>query len=254
MLSIGSPAPAFSLPDQDGKPVTLSELAGRWVVLYFYPRDDTPGCTIEACEFTSSLPNFRTKDAEVFGCSADSASAHLKFIAKHELGIRLLTDADKRVMNAYGAFGKKVMYGKEVEGVIRSTVLIDPEGKVAYHWPKVSAAGHAALVLQKLAELRGDVIPTPVPAPIESLAATTPAKKPTAKKPMAKKAAAKKAPAAKKPAAKKLGAKKPAAKKPAPKKAAAKKSNAKAAAKPAKKPAKKAAKKSAPAARKKARR
>ncbi|MEQ1633807.1 MAG: redoxin domain-containing protein, partial [Planctomycetota bacterium] len=192
---------------------------------------------------------FRTKDAEVFGCSADGANAHLKFIAKHKLGIRLLTDADKRVMNAYGAFGKKVMYGKEVEGVIRSTVIVDPEGNVAHHWPKVSAAGHAAEVLQKLAELRGDVIPTPVPVPVESLAATTPAKKPTAKKPMAKKAAAKKAPAAKK-----LGAKKPAAKKPAPKKAAAKKSNAKAAAKPAKKSAKKPAKKSAPAARKKARR
>lgn len=231
MLSIGSPAPSFTLPDQDGKPVTLGDLAGQWVVLYFYPRDDTPGCTIEACEFTSALPNFSKCNAQVFGCSADSASAHLKFIAKHELRIRLLTDADKSVMKLYDAWGKKVMYGKEVEGVIRSTVVIDPNGNVAAHWPKVSAAGHAAEVLQKLAELRGDVVPTPVaPVPEQARAA---------KKPAARKVAPKKPTPKKSTAAKKLAATS-APKKSAPKKSAsAKKSVGK---KPANKPAKKAAK------------
>lgn len=155
MLSIGKPAPAFQLPDQDGKTVSLRDLAGRWVVLYFYPRDDTPGCTVEACEFTAANPEFRGLDADVFGCSSDSANAHQKFIAKHSLGIRLLTDADKKVMKAYGAYGKKVLYGKETVGVIRSTVLIAPDGTVAHHWAKVKAAGHADHVRTKLVELRG---------------------------------------------------------------------------------------------------
>jgi peroxiredoxin Q/BCP len=222
MVSIGGKAPSFNLPDQDGNYVSLASLAGQWVVLYFYPRDDTPGCTVEACEFTASLPHFSTRNAVVFGCSADGSAAHQKFIKKHSLGIRLLTDADKSVMNTYGAWGKKVMYGKEVEGVIRSTVLIDPQGNVAHHWPKVSAAGHAAEVGKKLAELLGEASAAPAAA----------GKK--ASKPAAKKAAR---PAAKKPAAK------PAAKAPAAKKPAAKKAAAKPAAKP-KKAAKKAAKKS----------
>lgn len=249
MLSIGSPAPSFTLPDQDGKPVALGDLAGQWIVLYFYPRDDTPGCTIEACEFTSALPNFGKMNAQVFGCSADSANAHLKFIAKYKLGIRLLTDADKKVMVAYGAWGKKVMYGKEVEGVIRSTVVIDPKGNVAAHWPKVSAAGHAAEVAQKLAELRGDVVPTPTPVMPPKAAS---AKKPATKSVAAAKPAAKAAAAAK-PAAK-ATAKKPAAKAaPAKKAPAAKPAKQPAAKKPAKPVAKKPAKKAAPApARKKA--
>ncbi len=155
MVSIGKPAPAFQLPDQDGKTVSLRDLVGRWVILYFYPRDDTPGCTVEACEFTAANSEFRGLDAEVFGCSADSGNAHQKFIAKHSLGIRLLTDADKKVMKAYGAYGKKVLYGKETIGVIRSTVLIAPDGTVAHHWAKVKAAGHADHVRAKLVELRG---------------------------------------------------------------------------------------------------
>lgn len=161
MIAFGTKAPPFRLPDQDGKTVALTDLAGRWVVLYFYPRDDTPGCTVEACEFTAALPAFRALDAVVFGCSADGASAHQKFIAKHRLGIGLLTDADKKVMKSYGAFGKKVMYGKQVEGVIRSTVLIAPDGTVAHHWPKVKAAGHAEQVRARLAELRGGAASAP---------------------------------------------------------------------------------------------
>ena len=154
MLATRAHAPPFTLPDQHGKTVSLADLAGRWVVLYFYPRDDTPGCTVEACEFTAAMPAFRGLDAQVFGCSADSAQAHQKFIAKHRLGIGLLTDADRAVMKSYGAFGKKLMYGKPVVGVIRSTVLIAPDGKVAHHWPTVKAAGHAEQVRARLAELQ----------------------------------------------------------------------------------------------------
>ena len=154
MVSIGDKAPSFTLPDQDGNYVSLASLAGQWVVLYFYPRDDTPGCTVEACEFTASLPNFSTRNAVVFGCSADGSAAHQKFIKKHSLGIRLLTDADKSVMNTYGAWGKKVMYGKEVEGIIRSTFLIDPKGIIRHVWPKVSVKGHVAEVIEVLQSLQ----------------------------------------------------------------------------------------------------
>lgn len=184
----GSPAPSFELPDQDGKPVRLGDLKGAWVVLYFYPKDDTPGCTTEACEFTTLLPDFSGLGARVFGCSADSAAAHTRFVAKYKLGITLLTDADRKVMKAYGAYGKKVMYGKEVVGVIRSTALIAPDGSVAFHWKSVKAAGHAAAVAQKLRELQGGAV-----APVVTKAAKTAKKaaKKAAKKPAAEKAAKK---------------------------------------------------------------
>jgi peroxiredoxin Q/BCP len=203
MLTLGAKAPAFTLPDQDGKQVSLQDLRGRWVVLYFYPKDDTPGCTVEACEFTAALPAFRGLDAVVYGCSADGASAHQKFIAKHKLGIGLLTDADKKVMKAYGAYGKKLMYGKEVEGVIRSTVLIAPDGVVAQHWPKVKAEGHAEAVRAALAALQGGAVAPAAaakkPAAKKPAKAPAPAKKVAAKPAAAKKAVAK---AAAKPAAK----------------------------------------------------
>ena len=181
MLTIGKAAPAFSLPDQDGVLVSSKDLRGRWIVLYFYPRDDTPGCTVEACEFTAALPDFRGLGAEVFGCSADGAPAHTKFIAKHRLGIRLLTDADRTVMKSYGAYGEKKLYGKPVIGVIRSTVLLAPDGTVAHHWATVKTAGHAAHVQQKLAALQGAAGPG----------------KPATAKPAAKKTAAKTGPKAK---------------------------------------------------------
>ena len=155
MLPTTSLAPPFTLPDQNGSLVSLAGLRGRWIVLYFYPRDDTPGCTIEACEFTSSLPDFTDLNAEVIGCSADDAASHTAFISKHKLGIRLLTDADRSVMRTYGAYGKKMLYGKEVEGVVRSTVLIAPDGTVAHHWETVKAEGHAEEVRSKLLELQG---------------------------------------------------------------------------------------------------
>ncbi len=154
-LAPGSPAPGFTLPDQDGTDVSLDDLKGRWVVLYFYPKDDTPGCTTEACEFTDALSEFEKLDATVLGCSPDPPEKHRDFIAKHDLKVRLLSDSDREVMERYGAWGEKKMYGRTSMGVIRSTVVIDPHGQIAHRWPKVKAAGHAAAVRQKIRELRG---------------------------------------------------------------------------------------------------
>jgi len=154
-IRAGAMAPAFTLPDQDGVAVPLSSLRGSWVVLYFYPKDDTPGCTTEACEFSEGIEAFRGLDAAVLGCSADSPEKHRSFIAKYDLSVRLLSDREHAVMEAYGAWGEKSMYGRTTMGVIRSTVLIDPDGRIAFHWPKVKAAGHAEKVREKLAELRG---------------------------------------------------------------------------------------------------
>jgi peroxiredoxin Q/BCP len=153
-LVVGRKAPAFALPDQDGQTVKLSDLKGQWVVLYFYPKDDTPGCTTEACDFTAGIKGFEKLDATVLGCSADSPESHRKFIAKYKLKVRLLTDAEHTTMTAYGAWGEKNMYGRKSMGVIRSTAIIDPQGVLAFHYPKVRAAGHAEAVREKLVELR----------------------------------------------------------------------------------------------------
>jgi len=153
-LEVGKKAPAFTLQDETGAKVKLADFVGQWVVLYFYPKDDTPGCTVEACEFTSGLSGFQKLDATVLGCSRDSAESHRKFIAKYKLKVKLLSDPDHAVMEKYGAWGEKSNYGKKTVGVVRSTVLINPEGKVAYHWPTVKADGHAEKVRAKLDELR----------------------------------------------------------------------------------------------------
>jgi peroxiredoxin Q/BCP len=153
-LVVGRKAPAFALPDQDGQTVKLSDLKGQWVVLYFYPKDDTPGCTTEACDFTAGIKGFEKLDATVLGCSGDSPESHRKFIAKYKLKVRLLTDAEHTTMTAYGAWGEKNMYGRKSMGVIRSTAIIDPQGMLAFHYPKVRAAGHAEAVREKLVELR----------------------------------------------------------------------------------------------------
>jgi peroxiredoxin Q/BCP len=153
-IAVGSKAPSFTTTDQDGKSVKLGDYAGRWVVLYFYPKDDTPGCTTEACDFTNGLKDFEKLDAVVLGCSPDSPESHQKFIAKYKLKVGLLSDPEHKVMEAYGAWGEKVLYGKKSIGVIRSTVIIDPAGKVAHHWARVSAAGHAEAVREKLKTLR----------------------------------------------------------------------------------------------------
>jgi peroxiredoxin Q/BCP len=155
MIAVGKKAPAFTLQNQNDEPVKLADLAGQWVVLYFYPRDDTPGCTTEAKEFTANLKAFQKLGATVLGCSPDKPASHTKFCSKHELGVTLLSDPDKKVMEKYGAWGEKTLYGKKTIGVIRSTLLIDPDGKVAHHWKSVKAAGHAEAVLGKLKELQG---------------------------------------------------------------------------------------------------
>ncbi|MBK7642752.1 MAG: peroxiredoxin [Planctomycetes bacterium] len=154
MIEVGKKAPPFKLQDQDGKQATLAEYAGQWVVLYFYPRDDTPGCTTEACDFTAGIRGFTKLDALVLGCSGDSPASHKKFIEKYKLKLRLLSDPEHGVMEKYGAWGPKVLYGKKSIGVIRSTVLIDPAGKIAHHWFKVKSKGHAEKVQEKLAELQ----------------------------------------------------------------------------------------------------
>jgi peroxiredoxin Q/BCP len=156
MIESGKRAPAFTLLNQNDEKVKLSELRGQWVVLYFYPRDSTPGCTVQACDFTEGVEAFTDLDAVILGCSPDSTESHRKFIAKQNLAIDLLSDPDHAVMEKYGAWGEKTLYGKKTTGVIRSTVLIDPDGKVAHHWPKVQAKGHAEKVRAKLVEMRGE--------------------------------------------------------------------------------------------------
>jgi len=149
-LAAGDKAPAFTLPDQDGKPVSLKGLAGRQVVVYFYPRDDTPGCTKEACQFNDNLQAFKKAKVPVLGISADTAAKHQAFRAKYGLKFPLLTDADHSVGEAFGAWGEKTLYGKKSIGVIRSTFLIAADGTVQRPWYHVKADGHAAKVLEEL--------------------------------------------------------------------------------------------------------
>ena len=153
-LDVGSAAPDFTLVNQDDAEVSLADFRGQWVVLYFYPRDDTPGCTTQACEFTEGIEGFKGLNAEVLGCSPDTPEKHRKFIAKHGLKVQLLSDPEHGVMEVYEAWGEKNMYGKVTVGVIRSTVIIDPEGVVAHRWKRVKAKGHAAKVAEVLAELQ----------------------------------------------------------------------------------------------------
>jgi peroxiredoxin Q/BCP len=151
----GQKAPGFALQDQDGQKVELSDFEGSWVVLYFYPKDDTPGCTTEAREFTDGIMKFGGLNAVVLGCSPDPPEKHRKFIAKYDLAVRLLSDPTHEAMEAYGAWGEKNMYGRVTVGVIRSTVIIDPEGHVAHRWKRVKAKGHAEKVRERLEELQG---------------------------------------------------------------------------------------------------
>jgi peroxiredoxin Q/BCP len=155
MLEVGQAAPDFSLIDHMGNERSLSAAHGQWLVVYFYPRDDTPGCTKEACGFRDSLPQFSDLNALIWGVSADDSKAHQKFAAKFELNFPLLVDPDQSMLQAYGAWVEKSMYGKKYMGVQRITYLIDPEGKVAHVWPKVSPEEHPAEVAAILSQLRG---------------------------------------------------------------------------------------------------
>lgn len=149
----GAEAPDFTLPDQAGEEVTLSSLRGGWVVAYFYPRADTPGCTTQACGIRDRGDEYEAAGARVLGISPDEVAAIAKFDGKHGLGFTLLADSDHAVAEAYGAWGEKSMYGKQYMGVQRSTFLIDPEGRVARVFPKVQPKKHDDLVLGALAEL-----------------------------------------------------------------------------------------------------
>ena len=140
MIKTGEPAPPFSLTDGKGERVALKDLAGKHVVLYFYPKDDTPGCTKEACRFRDSWEDLQKLGAVVLGVSPDSAESHARFAEKYRLPFSLLSDPDKQVMQAYDAWGEKTSYGRKTTGVIRSTVWIGPDGRVLRHWPRVADA------------------------------------------------------------------------------------------------------------------
>ena len=147
----GKAASAFTLVNQDGEKISLKELRGQNVIVYFYPRDDTPGCTKEACGFRDFNKEIQALDTVILGVSPDSPESHQKFIDKYSLNFDLLSDPDRKVMGRYEAFGDKKMYGKTVQGVIRSTVWIGPDGKVKKHWRRVpKAADHPEKVLQAL--------------------------------------------------------------------------------------------------------
>ncbi len=150
----GKAAPLFTLADQNGDKISLKSLRGNKVVLYFYPKDDTPGCTKEACGFRDLYKKIGNMDTVVLGVSPDGAEAHQKFITKYKLPFPLLSDPDRKVMTRYGAYGEKVLYGKKSMGVIRSTIIIDEAGKVVKHWKRVpKAEAHPAKVLEVLQEM-----------------------------------------------------------------------------------------------------
>ncbi len=179
MIAVGKKAPAFTLDSSDGTKVKLADLAGTIVVVYFYPRDNTPGCTVEAQDFTAAVPALKKLGAQVYGVSKDSIASHCKFRDKYKLSFPLLTDPDGKVMEAYDAWGDKVMYGKKMKGIIRSTVVIDGEGKVYKHWPKVSVKGHADAVVEAVKALASGAKP-------DDKSAAKPAAKPATKKKSAK--------------------------------------------------------------------
>lgn len=153
MLHEGTKAPGFRAKDQYGTEHTLSQYAGKYVVLYFYPKDDTPGCTKEACAIRDAWSKFADRDIVVLGVSADSVKSHAKFSEKFGLPFPLLSDPDRKILKSYGAIGIKKMYGREYEGILRITYLISPDGKIAKTYPNVKPAEHAREILADIAAL-----------------------------------------------------------------------------------------------------
>jgi peroxiredoxin Q/BCP len=199
MLKIDDPAPAFTLPSTTGKDLALSEMRGKKVVLYFYPKDDTPGCTKESCNFRDNMARLKGHGAAVLGVSRDTIASHAKFRAKYGLPFELLSDPDAQVGKAYGAFGKKMMYGKPVTGTIRSTFLIDEKGRIAAIWSPVRVEGH---VDQVLAALGGGTAPKPAKADNARATAARSKRRTSARTPARKSSAPKAAlPAQRKPTA-----------------------------------------------------
>lgn len=147
-LEIGDTAPSFRLPANEGRTIGLDDYQGRQLVIYFYPKDNTPGCTTEAIDFTNALAGFNAIDTDVIGVSADSVKKHENFIAKHNLGIALLADEDQTMLNDYGVWVEKNMYGRKYMGIERATYLIDKKGKIKNIWRKVKVKGHVEAVLE----------------------------------------------------------------------------------------------------------
>jgi len=152
-IDLGKKAPAFTLKDQDGTTHKLADYAGRPVVLYFYPKDDTPGCTQETCDFQASLPKFKPNKAAIFGVSILDEKSKAKFAAKHGITFPLLADADHEIAEKYGVWQEKSLYGRKFMGIMRTTYLIGPDGKVAQRWDNVKVNGHADAVLQAVNQL-----------------------------------------------------------------------------------------------------
>lgn len=151
--AIGQPAPSFSASNQDDKTLNLFDFQGSWLILYFYPKDNTPGCTTEAIDFSQKQAEWENLNVKVLGVSPDSVKSHCKFIEKHSLALQLLSDPDHEVAESYGVWGLKKFMGKEYMGIIRSTFLIDPSGNITYVWPSVKVKGHVESVLAKVKEL-----------------------------------------------------------------------------------------------------
>jgi peroxiredoxin Q/BCP len=153
-LEVGQKAPEFATPNQRGEISKLADFAGQWLVLYFYPKDNTPGCTAEAIDFTALSPQFQQLNAVILGVSPDSEKSHCRFIEKHNLTIQLLSDTEHQLAEIYQVWGLKKFMGKEYMGIKRSTFLIDPQGNIAYIWSNVKVKAHAEAVLKKLEELQ----------------------------------------------------------------------------------------------------
>ena len=150
----GTMAKNFTVPEQDGKPLTLKDYVGKWVVPYSYPQDDTPACTVEACQFRDNFPQFKRSQAVVFGVSVDTVKKHAKFVTKYELPFILLADEEKKVVELYGVWAKKKFMGREYMGILRTSFLIAPDGKIAKVYENVKPAEHALEVLRDIGELR----------------------------------------------------------------------------------------------------
>jgi thioredoxin-dependent peroxiredoxin len=152
-LKVGDKAPEFSLPDTNENEISSNDLKGKWLVLYFYPKDNTPGCTVEAIDFTAKIKEFANLNATVVGVSPDSCKSHQNFTQKHHLKVNLLSDPVKKTLQDYGVWREKSMFGKKYMGIVRTTYLVNPNGKIAAIWPKVKVKGHSEEVLNKLKEL-----------------------------------------------------------------------------------------------------
>jgi len=157
MIKVGDKASQFCLPDKDGRQVCLKDFKGKWLVLYFYPKDNTSGCTLEAMHFTQARNALKKMGAEIAGVSPDSMESHCGFADKHKLEITLLSDLEHKVLESFGVWQKKKLYGREFWGVVRSTFLIDPEGKIRDAWRKVKVPGHTEEVKNRLTELKAKV-------------------------------------------------------------------------------------------------